>query len=323
MLDPSVVCDPVVVFSILPDGSAEPLRPGLVPPDMPLDPIEFAEGEEVHGVDYFVAHRPERWLRNRDGKLFRVQVVSDDPVIQAGYLKLRTKGMSHRLAEKRARTVHPDLIYTAEEQDRLDAAFDVCCAEGTIAEVRALPWRMNDPSCAFHRYCRMRIDGQSHRMAVMLATRSFPGVRTDATFNEGRCNGNQFEAHPALGDQYRRIADASGVSTTGKWYCSGLADYPGDPTAWVSDRGDVLRVARLKGYKVSGAVEYDPGPRDPMPDVPIADDILQDAIEGALEDDPGQRREDVEDRMFQLLTGAVDPNPLRVSDPPPEAAFED
>jgi hypothetical protein len=169
----------------------------------------------------------------------------------------------------------------------------------------------------------MRIDGQSHKMAVMLATRSFPGVRTDATFNEGRCNGNQFEAHPALGDQYRRIADASGVSTTGKWYCSGLADFPGDPTAWVSDRGDVLRVARLKGYRVSGAVEYDPGPRDPMPDVPIADDILQDAIEGEMEDDPGQRREDVEERMFQLLTGAVDPNPLRVSDPPPEAAFED
>jgi hypothetical protein len=71
-------------------------------------------------------------------------------------------------------------------------------------------------------------------------------------------------------------------------------------------------VAREKGYRVSGAVEYDPGPREPMPDVTIADDIIENAIEGEMELNPGQRRADVEERLTQLLTGAVDPHPLRV-----------
>ena len=93
------------------------------------------------------------------------------------------------------------------------------------------------------RYENMRLDGQSHNMAEMLATRSFPGVKTDAVVNEGKFSGDRGKVGPHQ-LWLKQQAEAAGVSTAGKWYCSGLASFPGDPTAWVGDRGDVLRIAR-------------------------------------------------------------------------------
>lgn len=152
-------------------------------------------------------------------------------------------------------------------------------------------------------------NGCGPRLAEVLALRAFPAIRTDATFNRGRCNGNQFEDTPGLGNTYKAVADEAGVSVTGKTYLSGLAEYPGDPEAWVSDRGDVLRVAKKKGMKVSGDVNYVPPEREPSPDVPIASDILRREVDAYLELDPGARVEDVEERVFNALTGRVDLNP--------------
>jgi hypothetical protein len=164
-----------------------------------------------------------------------------------------------------------------------------------------------DPSVQAH-YERLRDGGMGHGLAEILATRTFPALWTDTEFNRGRCNGNQFEKTPGLGDYYRKAAEAAGVSTTGKHYCTGLADYPGDPTAWVSDRGDVLRVAREKGYKVSGSVDYTPPDRgcDPGPDVAVADDLIDAEVSDILEANPGASRDEVRDRVFQLRSGAVD-----------------
>lgn len=152
-------------------------------------------------------------------------------------------------------------------------------------------------------------NGCSPRLAEVLATRSFPSVKTDATFNQGRCNGNQFEHVPGRGNSYKALADAAGVSVTGKHYCAGLADYPGDPTAWVSDRGDVLRVARMKNMKVTGDVNYTPHEVDPGEDIPIAREILEREVERAMEQDPGRRLADVEEQQFNRLTGKVDLSP--------------
>ncbi len=163
-------------------------------------------------------------------------------------------------------------------------------------------------------YIRCRENGCSHQFAEMLALRKFPGLKTDNIFNKGRCNGNQFEKVPGLGDHYRRIAEAAGVSVTGRFYCAGLADFPGDPTAWVSDRGDVLRVARAKGMRVHGYVEHDPGERPPMPDVPVAPELIEAEVAARLEEDPGLRIDDVREEVKKLRTGAVDPNPLIVQD---------
>lgn len=322
MSDQAFVADHgMTVFSELPDGTLEPLPPRLVPEGLTVRPERLAPRERRNLGPYHdddIIGSRHRWRRDKNGELFRVEIVSDDPEVQARYLAFRADGKPHHKAKWLAHR-HPDLVLTDEELGRLDAA-NLADTEDERDEANRLPYRENDPACPFHHYQRMRIDGQSHKMAIMLASRSFPGVRTDATFNTGRCNGNQFADKPALGDHYRRIAEAAGVSTTGKHYCSGLADFPGDPTAWISDRGDVLRVAREKGYRVSGDVEYDPGEREPMPDVAIDPAIVENAVDIYMAEQPGERRADVEERFTELLSGAVDPNPLLVQDPPPDFA---
>ncbi len=159
------------------------------------------------------------------------------------------------------------------------------------------------------RYWAIRLEGESHNMAEVLATRAFPGLRTDALFNLGRVNGNQFEAQPWMGDYYKQRAEAAGVNTTGKYYSRALADYPGDPTAWVSDRGDVLRVCKEKGYRCTGLVDYEPPPVVPIPDVAIASDLVEEEIARRLSFDPGLTREDVFDDAYNTRAGKVDVAP--------------
>ena len=165
-------------------------------------------------------------------------------------------------------------------------------------------------------YLRCRANGCARRLAACLALRSFPGIKTDAIFNEGRFSGaDQFAATPAQGTWLRARAEAAGVSTTGKYYLSGLANYPGDPTAWVSDRGDVLRVAREKNLRIlDGYVTHEPVERASVPDVEIAPDLIESEVDDILDSDPGARREDVRERVYALRTGRVDENALVVDD---------
>lgn len=163
------------------------------------------------------------------------------------------------------------------------------------------------------RYREMRVAGESHNMAEMLATRSFPGLRTDAIFNEGRFSSDAGKVGP---EQLwlKQQAEAAGVSTNGKWYCRGLASFPGDPTAWVSDRGDVLRVAREKNMNVEGYVEHKAHHVDPGDDISIADDIIESEVREILEACPEANADDVREEVYAVRTGAVDNNPLCVED---------
>lgn len=174
----------------------------------------------------------------------------------------------------------------------------------------------------FARYAMMVAAGESHNMAEVLATRKFPGTRTDVEFNHSRCNGNQFEALPQLGDWYRAEAERHGVNPVGQFYHSGLADYPGDPTAWIGGRGDAIRVAKEKGLRLSGLVDYDPGDRGYIPpdDIPLGEDILRQSVEIELEANPDQRLEDVVEKCYQKRTGQLyDEKPLLVQDSDPDS----
>ena len=163
------------------------------------------------------------------------------------------------------------------------------------------------------RYENMRLAGESHSIAEMLATRSFPGVKTDAIFNEGKFSGERGRIGP---QELWRIAqaEAAGVSTTGKWYCSGLASFPGDPTAWVGDRGDVLRIAREKNLNVQGYVEHQGYETDGGGDVPIDNAIVDDEVNDILESNPHANAEDIREQIYAVRTGAVDNNPLLCRD---------
>lgn len=136
-------------------------------------------------------------------------------------------------------------------------------------------------------YETMRRNGQSHMVADMLAHKRGPYLRTDCTFLEGHVNGNQWEKHPEIGDLYAAEAKRQGVDITGAVYKSGLASYPGDPMAWVRDRGDVERVAREKGMKVEGSVSCDyRGCDEPPEDIDVAPDIIEDKVLQMMDADP-------------------------------------
>ena len=88
-----------------------------------------------------------------------------------------------------------------------------------------------------------------------------------------------------MGNLYRGMAEAAGVSTTGKQYMHGLAEFPGDPGAWVDGTSDVLRVAKERGFRVHGAVDDTPPPSAPAPDVPVAPEIIEEQVEDSIGDD--------------------------------------
>lgn len=122
-------------------------------------------------------------------------------------------------------------------------------------------------------------NGTSEKLAEMFALGQPPMSNTDREFLEGWCNGNQFEKETWVGERYRKEATAAGVDITGRRYMSCLADYPGDPTAWISDRGDARRVAEEKGITLQGAVNYrPPEPISELKDAPLADDIVYDKV---------------------------------------------
>lgn len=140
------------------------------------------------------------------------------------------------------------------------------------------------------RYVAHRLDGDGHIMADMLAHAKPPKARTDREFLMGHVNGNQFEKSPGLGNTYKAIADEAGVDITGKVYYGSLAEYPGDPRAWVSGRGDVERICLERGWNCSGAVNVKGARPVENPNIGVADDLVYQRVESQLDKmDDGQR----------------------------------
>lgn len=88
----------------------------------------------------------------------------------------------------------------------------------------------------------------------MLAAGSPPMSNTDREFLEGRNDNQQQATLGMFAEQFKAQAVAAGVSPKGKVYQSGLAQFPGDPQAWVSDRADVARRCAELNYGCEGAV---------------------------------------------------------------------
>lgn len=110
-------------------------------------------------------------------------------------------------------------------------------------------------------YWDIRKKGSSAKLAEMLALGIPPMSNSDREFLEGHANGNQFDKGPLAneqGDRLRKVAEQGGQNVKGKVYIGGLARFPGDPEAWVSDRGDVKRVVEKRGWKCEGSVGVTP-----------------------------------------------------------------
>ncbi len=149
------------------------------------------------------------------------------------------------------------------------------------------------------RYMEMRAAGESHNIAELLATQEVPFIMTDSEYLKGMsCNGSQFEKTPHIGDFYKAEAEKAGVSTTGKVYLSGLADRPGDPKAWISGRGDVQRVCEERGMSCQGSVQVAARQEEPKPGPRLAPDIVNRFVKKELAKKPGQRVEEVREKVI-------------------------
>jgi hypothetical protein len=149
-----------------------------------------------------------------------------------------------------------------------------------------------DPS----HYDRCIANGCSPRLAELLASRTFPGVRgTDREFLRGL---HAAEEDDTVRD-YRREAEALGVSTSGKKYLSTLAIRPGDPRAWVSGLDDVRAVLAERGWGCRGAIEVEPRLRDTPPEEApaIAPGLIAEGVRDRLEEDPHADPEAVADEL--------------------------
>jgi hypothetical protein len=143
--------------------------------------------------------------------------------------------------------------------------------------------------------------GSESRLGMMLEAGQPPAANTDREFLQGHCNGNQFEKNPALGDFYAEDARASGVDTKGKVYLSGLAAYPGDPRAWINNRGDVQKLIEERGWKCQGSVNVNAIRPEERKPVAVADDILDDAVLEAIEAGATEPVEELREQALERL----------------------
>lgn len=133
----------------------------------------------------------------------------------------------------------------------------------------SLPPEIAESSLAVQKhYLAMIEDGQSERWAEMCALQQAPRTHgTERTWNEGRGAGQWLDDMPKRQATYMlKEAQQAGISTSGKYYCSGIADRRGwcDPAAWVSGPDDVKNVAKKRNLEVRGAVNHTPVQKDPV-----------------------------------------------------------
>lgn len=153
----------------------------------------------------------------------------------------------------------------------------------------------DDPAIQAHyEYCRSQ--GTSHLLAEMFAYAQPPRSDSDTDFMRGTENGRQFQDRPEAGNEYRRVAESHGQNTKGKRYLSSLAEFPGDPRAWVDSKADVQKVCEERGWGCTGKVNVKMRNDVAPPEhVDIADDIIRDevATEVAAGAHPREAREKV------------------------------
>lgn len=129
--------------------------------------------------------------------------------------------------------------------------------------------------------------GESESIAEILAYRQAPLGVTSRTFWQGRMHVDQFEDDPESGAYLRAVAERHGVATRGKWYISQLADYPGDPKAWVDGPDDIRRICEERGWGCTGLVNVQPRePESGPPPYRVADDIVEEEFLAEAEENP-------------------------------------
>lgn len=168
--------------------------------------------------------------------------------------------------------------------------------EMIMAEVQNLPI---DKRCEF---VDMVESGTSPKLALMFVSQTPPDCRSNTKFMAHfGANGKQFE-NSRRGDAYEKVAKKLGFNTKGKVYISGLARFPGDPQAWISDRDDIKRICEKNNYNCEG--EFNITARNdvpPKPPVDLAPQLVEQGVRDLLQEDPGLKSKPVEELRERVI----------------------
>jgi hypothetical protein len=141
----------------------------------------------------------------------------------------------------------------------------------------------------------MIADGQTERWSAMCALQQAPATKgMDRTLMEGRYDGSWLDKLPKRqADRMIREAKAAGISTSGKFYMSGLADKRGhlDPMAWIDSTDDIRRVAKVRNLEVTGVVNVKGEPAPPKR-VPLNPKLVNTLAKGLMSKDPSLTKRD-------------------------------
>ena len=144
-------------------------------------------------------------------------------------------------------------------------------------------------------YRKMIADGQTERWSTMCALQQAPATRgMDRTLMEGRYDGSWLDKLPKKqADRIVREAKSAGISTSGRFYMSGLADKRGhlDPMAWIDSTADIKRVAKIRNLEVNGIVNVKGEPTPPKR-IPLNPKIVEKLSKDMMKKDPKLSKQD-------------------------------
>lgn len=137
----------------------------------------------------------------------------------------------------------------------------------------------------------MRRNGESFNVASMLAYQRPPRANDDTTWltsQSASIGGAFLDGKPEMVQRaYTEPAKAAGVSIKGSVYVPGLAEFPGDPNAWVKNVSEVKNKVEAKGWGCQGAVNVKAREDvEPPPDVDVAPDLIERRALEKIEENP-------------------------------------
>lgn len=150
-------------------------------------------------------------------------------------------------------------------------------------------------------YRKLIRDGQTPRFAEMCALQQAPATHgMDRTFMHGRHNQQWLDDMPKhQAERILREAKAAGISTSGKFYMSGIADKRGhcDPAAWIDSTAEIKKVAKQRNLTVSGIVNCKGEPQPP-PQQKLSKQLERQYVRREMSENPKLTRAQAKEKVL-------------------------
>lgn len=155
-------------------------------------------------------------------------------------------------------------------------------------------------------YARLLSEGHGEKWAAMCSLQQPPGTKgTDRAVMEGRYAGQWLDQMPRdHAEKITREARAAGISVSGKFYCSGLADerMHCDPEAWIDSAGDIKRVAEKRNLTVHGIVEHRRRETPPTPSKPLSERLIRQFVKEEAKLQPTKSKRELREIVLDKHT---------------------